>query len=208
MADQPPHRSVEDLCRELEQEVRHRIGNSFQAVSALTKARARAVADAPAKAELIELATRIEAFAAAHANLCFRDGRPIMLMKETIESLVNGLRLQHEITEESVDLDVASFAMDPDQGLPLVLILHELSAHSFKCHGAPKICLAADTKGDVARLTIVDLGFDLPKEVSTEAGGSLGWHLIRLLVRQSRGTLLRPEGRNDAVEIIVPIHQT
>ncbi|EKV28418.1 putative signal transduction histidine kinase [Caenispirillum salinarum AK4] len=207
MADPPPHRSLEDLCQELEQEARHRIGNSFQAVSALTKARARAVADAPTKAELNELAARVEAFAAAHANLRFQDGRPVMLMKEAIESLVNGLRVQHEIAGESVDLDVAPFDMDPDQGLPLVLILHELSAHSFKCHGAPKICLTADTRDDVARLTIVDLGFHLPKEVSAASGGSLGWDLIRLLVRQAGGSLLRPEGRSDAVEITVPRHR-
>lgn len=202
--DQDPDLGLREYTQQLEQELVHRVGNSFQAVSALLRARAKAVADPEAKMELRELAGRVESFAAAHANLRFPRGRPVIKMKEPLESMVRGLCVQYSVDHATLDLRIEDFEMDPDRGLPLVLILHELCAHSFKNHAAPSISLAAKAGEQVATLCIHDLGFHLPKAVSPESGGSLGWDIIRLLVRQAGGTLLRPDGRPDAVEISVP----
>jgi two-component system, sensor histidine kinase PdtaS len=165
--------------RLLLQEVHHRVKNNLQTVTSLIH-----MQPLPSEAKR-DLASRIDAMAAAHQHIYATDQFGSLALADFIRTVIENLRRSHEDGIE-VECRLDDLSLGSDRAVPLALIVNEVASnafkHAFRDRRDGRIVITLERTGlDSARLEIRDNGVGLEGEPLSPGMGS---RLIEGLSRQ------------------------
>ncbi|WP_375687594.1 histidine kinase dimerization/phosphoacceptor domain -containing protein [Pseudooceanicola sp. LIPI14-2-Ac024] len=170
----------------LRREVDHRVKNSLQSISSLTRLQARRAGHPDTREALDIVRRRVDTVAALHEALYRAETDGMVAMKPFVEKVVTLIRSS---APEGVRIvaDVAEADISPTQATGLGVILNEFAANTFK-HAFPdgaKGALRIDGRceGDEIFMVIADdgVGFD-----GQHNGQSLGLTVMETSAHQMR----------------------
>lgn len=170
----------------LRREVDHRVKNSLQSISSLTRLQARRAEDPGTREALDIVRRRVETVAALHEALYRAESDGVVAMKpfvEKVAALIQGSSPEGvAIRVRIADADISS-----TQATGLGVILNEFAANSFK-HAFPDgkggtLAIETECEGDAIRLTCRDdgIGFNGGRD-----GRSLGLTVMETSAHQMR----------------------
>ena len=183
------------------QEIHHRVKNNLQFIISLMRLQG-AEARNPALKELVEeIRGRVHAMALVHEKL-YRAADFVRLdygsyLRELVATLVR--TMSHRIAKVDVSVEADATGLGTNAAVPVGLIVNELVSNSLKhafadgreghivvnLHGAPE---------SGYDLSVVDDGVGMPADFDPAAGGSMGWRLVEMLVRQLDGQIAMRRG--------------
>ena len=179
---------------ELLKEVNHRVKNNLAAIIGMLYAEERfldptqALAWAPVRQDLIR---RIEGLAVLHSMLSAVRWAPIPF-SDLAESLINAvMKVLPPGRSCSVQVARSPWMLRSDQAHNFGMLINELAANTLK-HAVPfrehvSIILEILINGDEVRLTYRDDGPGFPRDVLALERHSLGFELVRNIVRSFPG---------------------
>lgn len=181
--------------RVLLQEIHHRVKNNLQAVSAMVQLQA---APADMKADLTG---RIAAMTAVHQHIYETDQFGEVDASAYLGKLLEGLK-SNAPPRIALDWKLAPLEIEPEQAMPLGLLVNELVTNAFK-HGFPAgrsgaVHVLLEPQGEDAVLVVSDTGIGKPE------GGSagLGTRLISGFVNQLKGRSSVKSDGGTVVEVV------
>jgi two-component sensor histidine kinase len=182
-------------------EVNHRVANSLQLVSSLVQMQTTAVADAHAKAALIDTQRRIQAVAQVHRRLYTADVVATVDIADYLTALVEELRSTYASEGDGarrLALESDEIRVSTDQAVSLGIIVNELVANACKYaypadrSGDVRISLKRDAE-DMVVLTVEDDGCGLSGETLGSApikGTGLGGRVIGAMASSLRSRIV------------------
>lgn len=179
----------------LMKEIHHRVKNNLQIVASLLNLQANQISNPEARAEFALARDRIRALATLHRTLYAEDTltslNMAVFLKELCEQTLH-IAGAYEEGRVALDIDCDNFWMDPDQAVPLALIVTELVTNAIK-YAFPDgqcgtITMRLHRDDDQVTLYIADdgIGFDFNEEHHAQG---IGLRLIHGFVRQLRGVM-------------------
>ncbi len=215
-------RSLEEKSM-LVREIHHRVKNNLQMIVSLLSLQAAHTNDARVLAAFEETEGRVRAVASIHERLYASDDLTIVEFAAYLTGLACELIALHATVPNGVNLnlDVQDMALHIEQAIPLGLIANELILNSLK-HGLKggtgilKVSLnyvpgssgsdqGADLDDGWAQFRIEDNGPGLPAGLDLSRTQSLGFQLIKLLVRQLNARLEIGEGPGASFTVLFPL---
>jgi two-component system, sensor histidine kinase PdtaS len=193
------------------QEVHHRVKNNLQVISSLINMQVRGLGEGASREALLECQTRVQAIALIHEDLYQSRDYAQVQFSEYTRHLARNVFLATGVSPETVSLDLAieDVALAVDKAIPCGLILNELMTNALR-HAFPdgragtlRVELTQREDGGL-RLAVIDDGVGLPAGFPSQAATSLGWHLIRMLVKQLRASLEIEGTRGTQVRLTIP----
>lgn len=179
----------------LMKEIHHRVKNNLQIVASLLNLQANQISNPEARAEFALARDRIRALATLHRTLYAEDTLTSLNMAVFLKELCEQtLHIAGAYEEGRVTLDIAcdNFWMDPDQAVPLALIVTELVTNAIKYafpdgrRGTITMRLHRDEHQVTLYIGDDGVGFDLNEEARSQG---IGLRLIQGFVRQLRGIM-------------------
>jgi two-component sensor histidine kinase len=187
-------------------EVNHRVANSLQLVSSLVQMQTTAVADAHAKAALIDTQRRIQAVAQVHRRLYTAAVASTVDMADYLTALVEELRDTYVSDGDGarrLALETDPISVSTDQAVSLGIIVNELVANACKYaypanrSGDVRISLRRDDD-DMVVLTVEDDGCGFPAGAVLGAvparGTGLGARVIGAMASSLRSQIVFDPG--------------
>jgi two-component sensor histidine kinase len=179
----------------LMKEIHHRVKNNLQIVASLLNLQANQISNPEARAEFALARDRIRALATLHRTLYAEDTltslNMAVFLKELCEQTLH-IAGAYEEGRVALDIDCDNFWMDPDQAVPLALIVTELITNAIK-YAFPDgrrgtIIMRLRRDDNQVTLYIADdgIGFDFNEEQRAQG---IGLRLIHGFVRQLRGVM-------------------
>lgn len=170
----------------LRKEVDHRVKNSLQSISSLTRLQARRAEHPGTREALGIVQRRVDTVAALHEALYRSATDGMVAMRpfvEKVATLISGGAPENV----SIQVDVADAEISSTQATALGVILNEFAANTFK-HAYPDgrpgvLSIRGECEGDSILLTCSDNGVGLPAE---REGGSLGLPVMEASAHQMR----------------------
>ncbi len=177
-------------------EIHHRVKNNMQIISSLLRLQSQTITDKKTREIFNESQSRIRSIAFIHEKLYqSRDYSRVEFadyVRKTITHLfalyeIPGGRISFKVEAEDVYLDIG-------RAIPCGLIINELVTNSLK-HAFPGkrkgeiIVRISKQDGAGYRLTVKDTGIGLPGDFDPEKQKTLGFQIIRDLVRQIEGSM-------------------
>lgn len=177
--------SEADLLRK---EVDHRVKNSLQSISSLTRLQARRAETGEAREALGIVQRRVDTVAAMHEALYRSETDGMVAMRPFVEKVAALIRGSAP-DSVSIRTQIADAEISSTQATALGVILNEFASNSFK-HAFPEdrsgtVLFRADCEGDEIRLNCSDDGVGFAGEPRT---GSLGLTVMEASAHQMRGT--------------------
>ncbi len=209
-------KAIEDQLRQsldekevLLREIHHRVKNNLQVISSLLHVQARDVEDADVRQRFEESQERIRSMAAIHEQLYQSDNLAQVDFKAYLEELLDHLFRSHRTRGIASSLDADAVPLPIDQAIPAGLIVNELVSnaleHAFSDDQTGSLSVQFHVEDGVGTLVVADDGGGANVEV-LETGSSLGFRLVRGLVRQLDGTLSLDTDEGLAVTITFPVN--
>jgi len=192
-------------------EVHHRVKNNMQIISSLLEMQADSVDDTRMLGPFAESRNRVRSMSLIHeqlyqsADLGNIDVRTYIevLTAQLAQSFGNTKNVEIELQVEDLDLDI-------DQSLSCGLIINELVVNAYK-HAFPdqhggsiRVSLVRDAGGN-ALLSVSDDGQGLVDMLQSSNPEGLGTSLIRMLVKQLRGSMSVEGAGGAATRISFPL---
>jgi two-component sensor histidine kinase len=175
-------------------EIDHRVMNSLQFVSGLLTMQSGRIADTgDASARLKEAATRVAAVARVHRNFYSSD----MGEASCIAFLTRLCDDLSAICGVSVDVRGDEGMVPTTMIQPIGLLTNELVTNAAK-HGAGKIDVIYQVKGNRRELSVCDQGPGVPANFDVANSEGLGMKVVRVLAKQLGGgveVVPNPSGR-------------
>jgi len=170
----------------LRREVDHRVKNSLQSISSLTRLQARRAEDPGTREALDIVRRRVETVAALHEAIYRAESDGVVAMKPFVEKVA--ALIQGSSPEAvAIRLRIADADISSTQATGLGVILNEFAANSFK-HAFPDgkggtLAIETECEGDAIRLTCRDdgIGFNGGRD-----GRSLGLTVMEASAHQMR----------------------
>ena len=146
--------------------------------------------------------------------MCIRDSLTTVEVGKYLSSLARELVAIHSATPNAIRLqtDTHHLLMHIEKAIPIGLIANELIINSLK-HGLRnregnlKVTLKPRTQEDGtiwAELSVEDTGPGLPSDFDVSSAESMGYQLVKLLVRQLRARLEIGPGPGARIRIVFP----
>lgn len=176
------------------EEIHHRVKNNLQVVSSLLNLQARNAASADVRKVFQESRHRVQSMALVHEQLYRSKNLASVAFNEYVTQLADALFRAYRVDAERVEMEVrVEEVMVPlEAAAPCGLILNELISNAFK-HAFPddrsgKVEIVVRERADGSvRMSVADDGVGVPEGVGFWNTPSLGWKLVRTLVRQIDG---------------------
>ncbi len=194
------HTKLEANVREKEvllKEIHHRVKNNLQLISSILNMQLRQITQPRAKYILQRIQDRVMSLATIH-KLLYSDTdlevvRADRLLSEILSSVINVGTLATSDIEQRISL--AQVELDPDQAVPLSLLVTEAVTNALKYAGAAEgtksyiaLTLSEETEGQVELVIQNSKGQPDPKAEEDLEEGGLGTRLIQAFVTQLGGT--------------------
>ncbi|MFW7266904.1 sensor histidine kinase [Gluconacetobacter sp. Hr-1-5] len=180
-------------------EMHHRVKNNLQIVASLLNLQANRIRQAEAREEFAQARDRVRALATLHRYL-YAEGELFSMNMEHFVTELCGQIMQaagHAGSGQlALSVEAATLELEPDQAVPLALIITEIVSNAIKHafadgrRGTISVRLERVEPGQ-ARLDIADDGIGLAggyQQASEERSG-IGMQLIRGFARQLGGSL-------------------
>lgn len=176
------------------QEVHHRVKNNLQVVSSLLSMQERKVDDESVRKVFRESRNRIHSMALIHEHLYGSESLSRVEFDRYVRDFADVLYRSYRADRTRVRLktELESLELGLDTAVPCALILNELISNALK-HAFPdgrrgEIEVALSQRPDRSiTLCVSDDGVGVPDDVGFWNTKSLGWKLVRTLVRQLDG---------------------
>jgi len=172
-------------------EIHHRVKNNMQIISSLLSIQSRRVEEPLAKIVFKECQNRVRSMALIHEKLYGSKDLARIDFAVYVKSLANYLYRTYETDPNNVKLNVSvdQVFLGIDLAIPCGLIINELISNALK-YGFPS---GWKGQGEIEvtmhhhddhhiTLTVRDNGVGIPGEVDVWKSGSLGMHLVKILV--------------------------
>jgi PAS domain S-box-containing protein len=192
-------------------ELYHRVKNNLQIVSSLLNLQARNLADASARAGLLESAARVRAIALVHEKLYQSGNLTSIALDGYLADLCQQLRHAANAPQRGIRFELALAPIEAtlESCVPLGLILNELIMnslqHAFPDGRAGQVTVRLQRlDGDQVELTVQDNGIGLPAEPKAERP-SLGLTLVEALARQLNASLSTRNANGACTTLVFPI---
>nr|WP_230975426.1 sensor histidine kinase [Acetobacter garciniae] len=178
----------------LMKEIHHRVKNNLQIVASLLNLQANQISHPEVRAEFALARDRIRALSTLHRTLYAEDALTSLNMAVFLKDLCEQtLDIAGEAEAGRITLDIRSdnFWMDPDQAVPLALIVTEVVTNSIK-YAFPggrggTIYMSLRREGNLVTLQIGDDGVGCDFQQAASQG--IGLKLIHGFARQLKATL-------------------
>lgn len=145
---------------------------------------------------------RVRAIALIHEQLYRSDQPELIDLGTYTEDLVSSIRETHGMEHINYTINTEETFLDIDKAVPLGIIINELVTnslkHAFEGMDTGKISVSLHEERDELRLRVHDDGIGFPDQ---PANNSLGLELVRLLVKQLRGSLEIDGSRGTSISI-------
>lgn len=197
----------------LMREIHHRVKNNLQIVASLLNLQASRISHPEVRAEFALARDRIRALATLHKTLYAEDGLDSLDMASFLRELCEQtLHIAGEGETGRITLQVESddFRMNPDQAVPLALIMTELVTNSIKYAFPDGRCGTISVElrlvENIVTLTIADdgIGCNFEDNASGERHG-IGRKLIRGFARQLNAQLFRNGENGTVYKFVFPL---
>lgn len=170
-------------------EIHHRVKNNLQVIHSLLRLQAQQIEDERYGAMFIDSQNRIRSMSLIHETLYQSADLANVSFREYIQRLVNHLSASYGVSRGRIALRVGAdgLMLGVDVAIPCGLIINELVSNSLK-HAFPygrcgEIRVSLQPAGDSqVTLTVGDDGIGLPEDIDFRDSGSLGLHLVTMLV--------------------------
>ncbi len=208
---------LEDIARQkdiLLREVHHRVKNNLQLIASIMSLQMRQTESPEVVSLLRSLQDRINSLATIHKGLYQTKGQADVWIDELLETIVQQTvrMVSKDAAAINLHTDIAALQLNPDQAVPLALLVTEAMTNALKYIGAPDrgkpkltVSLAAQPD-DHAELKIINTLPTTPIPPDADKSSGLGTELLEAFSMQLGGTLTRTDGDGTYVlGVIFPI---
>jgi len=182
----------------LVREQNHRVKNNLQLISSLLSLQANQFSDTNSKKATENNLLRIESMAILHRKLYDNEELAVINLADFIREIVEMVLNTFACTHIEPKYAISSIKLNPDQALPIGLIITELVTnackYAFPDNSDPILTISCYKEKDELILSIADNGSGL-KNNSIDMGvkTSFGIRLIQMQVAQLRGSYIFEE---------------
>jgi len=194
-------------------EIHHRVTNNLTIISSLLNMKSRRTDNQEVVDTLQEARAKIYTVALIHEQLYQSEKFGQINMGEHSRQLVADLFQIYNVLEKRITplIEHSDFTLSLTHAIPCALVLNELISNAFKhaFHGREegKIEISAHKVDDTVRIKVKDDGIGIPQEIDIDSTDSLGFKLIRNIVRmQLKGTIQinQDQGTEVIIEFKIP----
>ena len=185
-----------EIEKTLVREIHHRVKNNLQLIISMLRLQSRRIKNKDKKEIFKESQNRIKTISLIHEKLYRSKDVTNVNLQGYASFLVNHLLSTYNINKKRIktNVDVDQFYLSIDDLNACGLILNELVSNALK-YAFPKnkkgkiniICRKLDKKNH--RLIVSDDGVGLPKDFDIKNTDTLGFDIIKTLVKQSEGSI-------------------
>lgn len=192
-------------------EIHHRVKNNMQIITSLLGLQMRNMDDAGDRELFRESQERIYAMALVHEKLYQSDNLAIIDFADYIKGLISEYRKSYENVTHKVafNVEVEEVKLTIDEAIPCGLIINELITNSLK-HAFPQthegrvdILFQKAGNGNYL-LRIADDGCGFPENTFMEDSISMGFQLVRALVKQLNASITVESDKGTIFTILIP----
>lgn len=195
-------------------EIHHRVKNNLQVIHSLLRLQSRQIEDERYREMFRDSQNRIRSMALIHETLYQSKDLANVSFREYVERLMSHLSASYGANRGRIRLgvDADGLMLGIDVAIPCGLIVNELVSNSLKHafpedrYGEIRVSLQV-TGGSQITLTVSDDGIGLPEDMDFRDSGSLGLHLVTMLVEdQLHGQieLNRAKGTEFRISFVMP----
>ncbi len=174
-------------------EIHHRVKNNLAVISGMMQLQAFDEKNREVQLRLYDSIFRIQTMATIHELLYQSESFSQLMFSDIIEKLVKGV---NDTLESGKDIDLvidkAEIELNINQAIPCSLIINEVITniykHAFTGRDHGRVDVKISEQNGKVILKIADDGVGLPDNFNIDDSGSLGMHIIKILVRQLEGT--------------------
>ena len=191
--------------------IHDRVRNNLTMVLALLELQLKGEVQKSNEEILKDSHARIRSLALIHETMVQAESFEQINLKSFAIKLSN--RIQKSFQNKQQDIEVSMNAQDLpvhiDRAVPVAMILNELMVNAFM-HGFVDISqgvvfVSLQKKEDKLQMEVRDNGHPLPPEFERITQNTLGYKLVRTLVKQLQGTLEVLDKEQSAIRVTVPI---
>ena len=173
----------------------HRIKNNMSSITGLLRLQAQAEPDSAAARALEEAADRVRSMVVLYDKLYRSESIRDISLKEYLLALIDDMSPGFPgRTDVTVETAVEDVVLEANLVFPLGILVTELITNAMKYafpgRSRGVVRISAGLKGKNIVLVCEDDGVGLPEGVTLDNSQGFGFHLVRMLVRQMRGTIL------------------
>lgn len=191
-------------------EIHHRVKNNLQVIVSLLYLQAKSTGDPACASALLDSQTRIKSMALIHENLYQSGDFSSVDLDRYLRNLAGNLMVAYGTDPAGILVitEAEDVRVTVTTAIPLGLIANELIANALKYaftgRDGGEIILTAKREDAQILLSVRDNGRGIPPDLDWEHAPSLGFNLVRMLVRQLRGTITLDRNSGTAFVITVP----
>ncbi|WP_086650297.1 sensor histidine kinase [Acetobacter cibinongensis] len=199
----------------LMREIHHRVKNNLQIVASLLNLQAGRISNPEFRAEFALARDRVRALATLHRSLYAEDRLDSLNMSSFLKELCGQtLHIAGEYETGRIDMEIScdDFSMNPDQAVPLALIVTELVTNAIKYafpDGRSGIISISLTHADkMVTLNIGDNGIGCtPDQCDISGQQGIGLKLIKGFARQLNATFVQNCQNGTHYSFVFPLEQ-
>jgi len=155
--------------------------------------------------------SRIRSMALVHETMVQAESFERVNLKNFAIKLSNRLQKSFESNQQNIEVSMNAEEVDVhiDRAVPVAMILNELMVnafmHGFKNLDKGMVFVNIETKDGQLLLQVQDNGHPLPPNFESVIKHTLGYKLIRTLVKQLQGEFEVLDKENPSIEVRVPV---
>ncbi len=191
-------------------EIHHRVKNNMQVISSLLFMQARRITDEKAKEILRESQNRIKSIALVHEKVYQSESLDRIDYHDYLKKITMHVFESYVIDPNRITLHISSekIFLPVDKAVPCSLVINELLSNSLKYafpdNRTGKIDIEMTYADDRYLLRYRDDGVGISEETDFVHPKTLGFELIRGLVRQINGTIKQDRTNGTSYTILFP----
>ena len=190
-------KKVQKLLDEKEillKEVHHRIKNNMATIESILKIHSREIADLAAQKALKDASGRVRSMRVLYDKLYRAGNFKEINMKKYLEPFIDEIiQIFPNYKEIHIHKEIDNFKLGTKVVFPLGIILNELLTNSmkyaFREKQNKKIFVSVKLIDDKVNIILQDNGIGLPENFNWKESKGFGFHLIRMLIEQIKGSL-------------------
>ncbi len=206
---------LNDMLAEKEvllRELHHRVKNNLQVIISLLQLQSRSVEEPQVREVFKESQNRIRAMALVHQTLYQSPDLSRINAEPYIKSLSTHLFQAYRVHAVNMlpAITVADVTLELDVAISCGLILNELISNALKYAFTDRLegLIAIDlhmASEQMCLLRVLDTGVGLPDDLDIENPTTFGLRIVRLLVKQLRGTITFEQQVGTEVTVTLPV---